>query len=727
MMRFLLQVKLITVCIATIFFGPVHAQDDLKILDGWRIYPDAKNALYYHTSELAIRHLEDRKNRVSDIETLAEWKEYQQGIKNTLHEVVGQFPKKTPLKARITGSIEKDSFTIEHIIFESRPGFHVTSSLYLPKVSSGNQKKLPAIIYCSGHTPLGYRSSTYQHVILNLVKKGFIVFAFDPVGQGERMQYFNTETGKSDFARPTHEHSYPGVQLFTTGHSLAQYMIWDGIRAVDYLLTRKEVDPDRIGINGRSGGGTQSAHIAAFDERIYASAPENFITNNTRLLQTKGPQDAEQFFAREIESGLDHPDLLIVRALKPALMITTTNDMFSIQGSMETEEEVAKAYAAYGKSDHFKRIEDLAGHASTKKNREAMYAFFQLHLRNPGSATDQEVQMLSPEELQVTKTGQIVTSVEGETLYSLNQSRSEDLANSLRKHRNSNPDHTRNMVEAAKEISGFEAPHKIPQAIYAGRAQKKGYVLDKYLLKSEGQYPIPFLLLTPDRANGKALLYLDDEGKAVVSRDSVQIERLVSLGYTVLVPDLIGTGELGPVKFHGNSIFKGVSFNVWYSTVLLGRSIVGIRAGDVVRMVDFLKETMKANQIVGVANGNMSAELLHAAAFDSRIDRIALINPLLSYLPIVQNKFYDPHKIHHVVAGALTEYDLPDLSASLAPRKLLLLNVNVGTSSTEAPSNLDDIAVIKAGYVHRKAENQLMIESGALVEKDYDLLMEWIQ
>lgn len=148
---------------------------------------------------------------------------------------------------------------------------------------------------------------------------------------------------------------------------------------------------------------------------------------------------------------------------------------------------------------------------------------------------------------------------------------------------------------------------------------------------------------------------------------------------------------------------------------------------DVIRMVNFLKETMKAGQVIGVANGNMSAELLHAAAFDSRIDRIALMNPLLSYLPIVQNKFYDPHKIHHVVPSALTAYDLPDLAASLAPRKLLLLNVNEDISSTDDRFNADDVAVIKAGYEQRNAESQLMIESGALVEKHYGLLLEWMQ
>jgi hypothetical protein len=130
-------------------------------------------------------------------------------------------------------------------------------------------------------------------------------------------------------------------------------MAWDGIRAVDYLLTRPEVDPDRIGITGRSGGGTQSAYIAALDDRIIAAAPENFITSFTRLFQSIGPQDAEQNLFGVIKRGIDHADLISVRAPKPLLMITTTRDFFSIQGSRETAKEVTAIYKAYGKESNF--------------------------------------------------------------------------------------------------------------------------------------------------------------------------------------------------------------------------------------------------------------------------------------------------------------------------------------------------------------------------------------
>ena len=124
---------------------------------------------------------------------------------------------------------------VENIIYESQPGFYVTSSLFIPdNLKKGS--KAPAIIYCSGHANEAYRSPVYQHVVLNLVQKGFIVLAFDPIGQGERIQYYDTATAKSTVGGLTATHSYSGAQAFITGSSQARYVIWDGIKIATLLL-----------------------------------------------------------------------------------------------------------------------------------------------------------------------------------------------------------------------------------------------------------------------------------------------------------------------------------------------------------------------------------------------------------------------------------------------------------------------------------------------------------
>ncbi|MEX2397300.1 MAG: acetylxylan esterase, partial [Balneolales bacterium] len=249
--------------------------------NNWLHFSDASNSLYHHLAGQAYNLLDNRTESINSINTLSDWKNKQDEIKGKLMDIIGPFPKKNALNAQILRTIQKDYYSVEHIVYESRPEFYVTSSLFIPNEL---EDQAPAILYLSGHTANGYRSETYQHKILNLVKKGFIVFAIDPVGQGERLEYYDAETGGSVVGSSTREHSYTGVQTFITGSSQANYMIWDGIRAVDYLLTRDEVDHARLGITGRSGGGTQTAYIAAMDERIHAAAPEAYITSFNYLL-----------------------------------------------------------------------------------------------------------------------------------------------------------------------------------------------------------------------------------------------------------------------------------------------------------------------------------------------------------------------------------------------------------------------------------------------------------
>jgi cephalosporin-C deacetylase-like acetyl esterase len=713
-----------------VFIKNTNAQKEFDGIRGtkhWPMFTDASNSLYHYIAGQAYEDLNKRSQKVAAIHTLDEWKQRQQWIRKTLNESVGAFPEKTPLNARITKSYQEDGYRLEDIIYESQPGYNVTAAMFIPdQLKKG--EKAPAVIYCSGHSDNGYRAKVYQRTILNLVKKGFIVFAFDPMGQGERLQYYNPQTGKSMFPWPSYEHSYAGAQLFLEGNTLANYFIWDGIRAIDYLISRKEVDPNRIGITGRSGGGTQSAFIAAFDNRIKAVGSGNYYTNLTRLFQAMGPQDAEQNFFYGIARGLDMGDLLAVRAPKPELMITTSRDMFPIQGAIETRKEVMPVYEAYGKPANLQMVMDDAPHASTKKNREAMYAFFQRTLDNPGDSTDKDVKMIADEHLQVTKTGQVSTSLNGESAFSLNKKDAEKKMPSLEKKRKDLPGYFPGIISSAKKLSGYQAPKRTEQPTFAGRIQRDGYVIEKHLVKGEGKYLIPYLLFRPDVANGKGLIYLNPEGKVIDSDKGGRIEWFVKNGLTVLVPDIIGTGELGPGSFQGDSYIDSVSYNLWFASMLVGRSIVGIQAADVVRLADILKNEYHQKEIYGFAKKQMAPVLLHAAAFDKDISKVALIQPYSSYRSIVMNRLYDPHFIQSTVPASIGVYDLPDLAASLAPQKLVMVGVTDGTGSDQNSEDINrDLSVIKAAYDFKNANNKLQI-APALSQKNLDnILKSWIE
>jgi hypothetical protein len=695
--------------------------DGIRGTHNWPQFSDAPNALYHNIADQAYADLDKRTQKIACIHTLDGWQQRQQWLKKTLQEVIGPFPEKTPLNAIVVKTYDKDFYRLENCIYESQPAYYVTAALFIPK----GAKKAPAIIYCSGHSDNGYRPKGYLNEILNFVKKGFIVFAFDPMGQGERLQYYSRKTNKSRFKWPSYEHSYPGAQLFITGNTLANDFIWDGIRAVDYLLTRKEVDPNRLGITGRSGGGTQSAYIAAFDHRIKAAAPENYITNMKRLFQAMGPQDAEQNFLYGIKRGLDMADLLEVRAPKPMLVVTTSQDMFPIQGALETCAEVSKIYKAYGKPENFSMVTDDAPHATTLKNREASYVFFQKALNNPGNPKEEQVSLPSDEELQVTKTGQVSTSLNAETAFSINSKDAAKRMQKLEAERKNIPAYIPDVLKSAKQLSGYQQPKQMPAPWFAGQIERKGYVIQKYLLKGEGNYMIPYIILKPEVPTQKAILYLNPLGKAADVQEGGDMESLLKNGVMVIAPDLVGIGEMGPGEFQGDSYVDSVSYNIWFAAMLIHRSIVGIRAGDVVRIANQLKKE-GVKEIYGLAKKQMAAVLLHAAAFDKDISKVALIQPYSSYRTIVMDKNYDAHFLHSTVAGSIGVYDLPDLAASLAPKKLLLVGVTDGNGNRNNAIDTDkDISVIEAAY-QNYAKDRLKIAPEATFEKLGDVFKKWL-
>jgi cephalosporin-C deacetylase-like acetyl esterase len=270
----------------------------------------------------------------------------QAAVKDKLMEMVGPFPEKTPLKPRITGTIKGDGYRIEKIIFEAMPGYYVTGCIYVPE---GIKGKVPAILNVIGHNQEAFRNPLYQVINYNLVKRGMIVFAIDPPGQGEHVQYYDPQLKSSSVGYTVVEHCYFGNQTFISGSSAARYFIWEGIRAIDYLVSRKEVDPERIGVTGFSGGGTVTTYLSAFDDRVKVSIPCSWATSNRRQLETKGVQDAENSFIHGLANGITLEDLLEVRAPKPTLLTFTTRDQYlTIQGAREAYAEAKKTYLAHG-------------------------------------------------------------------------------------------------------------------------------------------------------------------------------------------------------------------------------------------------------------------------------------------------------------------------------------------------------------------------------------------
>ena len=404
-----------------------------------------------------------------------------------------------------------------------------------------------------------------------------------------------------------------------------------------------------------------------------------------RQLETKGAQDAETGFHRGVAEGITLEDLLEVRAPKPTLLTFVSRDQYlSLQGAREAFWEAQKEYEAFGKKDNIELVEDDYKHWLTPKLRLAIYTFFMKQFGVQGDPTEEDVKPLTEEELKVTSTGQVTTSLNSKTIFDENKAESLKLIENLDSSRKNIDKHLGTIKAKAMKISGYQAPGEEGlQPFINGRYQRDGYVIEKWAIRGEGYYAIPILMFIPDNKMVKhpAVVYLNPKGKTDQAYPGGEIEKLVKEGYVVAAADVIGVGETKDNSARG--------LGLGYTAVLIGRSIPGMQAGDIVRVVNYLKTRSEVNKerIGAVGINEICISLLHAAAFDPSIKNLALIGSPVSYRSIVMNRFYSigrsernkkdlghPYEVNFNwgIAGVLTGYDLPDLIACIAPRKVAL-------------------------------------------------------
>ncbi len=210
----------------------------------------APDPLLRWMDQIAQRQLQQRENAISEIRSVADAERRKQFVRETFLALIGGLPDYNgPLNPRITGRIESGNYTIEKVIFESLPGFFVTANVYRPNQPG----RYPGVLLQAGHTQEGKPEG--QRLAANLALKGFVVLAFDPVGQGEREQTYDQRVDRPLAGWSVPEHIQAGTQSILIGESVARYFIWDAKRALDYLISRPDVDAAHLGATGCSGGG----------------------------------------------------------------------------------------------------------------------------------------------------------------------------------------------------------------------------------------------------------------------------------------------------------------------------------------------------------------------------------------------------------------------------------------------------------------------------------------
>ena len=624
-----------------------------------------------------VQRLDELRTQWLDsLRTKSDAEAYIESVRKKIGQSFGPFPKKTPLNPRVTGVVERDTYRIEKILFESRPGMIVSANLYLPK---GRPFPLPGVVGTCGHSHNGKAAETYQAFSQGLAKQGYVVLIYDPIGQGERLQYPAKDL-TSKVGAGVREHLKAGNQQFLVGEFLGAWRAWDGIRALDYLQSREEVDPKRIGVTGNSGGGTMTTWLCGVESRWTMAAPSCFVTTFRRNLENELPADTEQCPPKVLALGLEHEDFLAALAPKPIIILGQEQDFFDIRGTEQAYARLKKLYRLLGKEENIALFVGPTVHGYSQENREAMYGFFNNATKASDIHSEPELQIEQDETLWCCPDGQVsklgskpVQSFTRETSYRFRQLRgtlpSEKLSATVKKflqlpQRLATVDYHILRPHSDKSRRGY--PEATPFASCYALRTEPGIQAIVYRLCNQPYYSRP-------RSDVKqAILYVSHLSSDAELCDEPLIRELIqaepqSVFYSV---DLRGIGESQPDTCGQDAFLKPYGSDYFYAiySIMLDRPYPVQRTFDLMRVLDWLQE-IGHREVHLVAKGWGTIPATLAAVLHGLVKQITLKNSLSSYTEIAESEDYD-WPLSALLPGVLQYFDLPDCYAALKVKQL---------------------------------------------------------
>ncbi|MBO7146493.1 MAG: acetylxylan esterase [Lentisphaeria bacterium] len=621
------------------------------------------NAVQEYYLDLVRKNYWDRKARLEAIRTREDAEKY---VAEVREKVLSLFPlpqEKTPLDARITGSKDMGSYIIQNVIFHSRPGFPVTSNLYLPKADG----KVPAVLMLCGHSGDGKLCDTYQACCHSLAMKGYAVLIVDPVSQGERLQF----TKVPEFAGYCcQEHNIMNKQLLLTGDTIGAWRAWDGIRGLDYLLSRPEVDTARVGVTGNSGGGTMSTFVNALESRFTMAAPSCYLTTWKRNVENELPADGEQMPPGTFAAGLEMADFVIARAPRPILIMGQKNDFFDARGTRETYEEVKRIYALLGVEDKVRLWIGPTNHGYSIENRESMYSFFNEIAGVDASGKEPENLQLLGEELNCTPGGQVCDTDDNKYIreFAVEQAAALRAGRTLK----SKTELVAALRDALKIDPEF-VPYSRTLRIRWTRNEKASY-FSTFGLETEQDRVMSVLKLRSNRD----YYHLPEAAEA-----DLYIPHLDSQDEMDLLPfdaadpvlhfglDIRGIGECTPSccdqPFERN-FFREYEFDYHYTSLglMFGKSYLGGRVKDILCAVELLSKTVGKITLTACKQGAIPAMI--AALLSDKISKIKLIDAPESWESMVIHPCPPETAISVMPYNILALTDLPEIRAALADK-----------------------------------------------------------
>ena len=653
---------------------------DLRVIQGSARENQHADMLFKFLLAQANAASDKRRARMEAVQTEADLKSWQETNRQKFLDLIGGLPaQRAALNARVVGELPRTGYVVRKVIFESLPEYYVTANLYVPTIG---KPRFPAVLCPLGHSTNGKAYEVYQHLFIGLAQRGYVVLTWDPVGQGERVEYWDFLTPRRRFE--FNQHGMAGIQQYLLGQNLARNFIWDGIRALDYLTSLPEVDAARIGITGSSGGGTLSTYIAMLDPRVRAASIVTFITSLPKKIENRhndAETDPEQDVQGLLAAGIDHPEYIGMIAPRPVMIGAAMRDFFPIEGTRQTFKEVQALYQRLGIPERTKMVEFDHRHMYSQPLREATTAWFERWLK--GSETEVHEPAITAEKeemLQCTSTGQVVTSLGGKRTSDFNRTEAEQLLARLEEPR-------RDPAFASKLVRKLRQRLALPEGAVRPRPQKiatdevAGWVVEKLLLETEPGIVVPVrVVFARNGAEPRpAVVYLRD--RTGDADDPRLFEAVARQGRVVAIADVRGFGETQSprnVREANVNYFDprdGMDADFTYASFFLGRPLLGMRVWDALHVLEYVRSRsdVDANRVGIAGRGWGGMVSLFAAALDTRVAWVLLEGMPASYGEIALREEY-AQPVSLMLPGVLEDFDLPDVLASLAPRPLLVVN-----------------------------------------------------
>lgn len=616
--------------------------------------------------------------RKAALKTKADAEAHVRRVREQIRSCFAPFPEeKSPLNPRITGTLERDGYRVEKLIFESRPRFYVTANVYVPTTSQGPH---PAVVGTCGHSQNGKAAEAYQSFAQGLARLGYVCLIYDPIGQGERSQYLD-ENHQLMVPGTTREHNLAGNQQVLIGEFFGTWRAWDGMRAVDYLLTRDEVDPQQIGVTGNSGGGTMTTWLCGVEPRWSMAAPSCFVTTWRRNMENEIPQDSEQCPPRSLALALDHDDYLAAMAPKPVIILAKERDYFDVRGSQEVLQRLQPIYSLLGAEANVDLFVGPTTHGYSIENREAMYRWFNQATGVSDAKSEPTLTIEKDEDLWCTTSGQ-VAELEARTVFSFTRETAEQLAG---QRPSLTGDPLRDAVRGVLKMTAVEGPPRVRNL--RPRSSKRGYPegfgFMNYAVESEPGIQAIVTMLTKEswysrppeataESNGRAILYVAHHSADTELREEPLIAEVMKAegdGTRCFACDVRGVGESlpgtttsDPHSYYGPDYFYAVYAN------MLDRPYVGGKTLDILRVLEWMA-SYGYRDVHLVAKGWGTVPGTFAALLSDHVRQLTLKNALNSFHEVATTEHYE-WPLSTFPPGVLHSFDLPECYQQLASKRL---------------------------------------------------------